>query len=65
MAPNQQSEVKMANYSKALKAGLKMSSKPPVVDYHESFRSVHDWRVERDVAKELDEHNRLRNMTYS
>ena len=45
----------MANYSKALKAGLKMSSKPPVVDYKESFRSVHNWRVERDVAKELDE----------
>ena len=32
-----------------------MSSKPPVVDYKESFRSVHNWRVERDVAKELDE----------
>ena len=32
-----------------------MSSKPPVVDYQESFRSVHNWRVERDVAKELDE----------
>ena len=45
----------MASFSEALKAGLKMSSKPPVVDYQESFRSVHNWRVERDVAKELDE----------
>jgi len=32
-----------------------MSSKPPVMDYQESFSSVHNWRVERDVAKELVE----------
>ena len=55
MAPNQQSKVKMANYSKVLKAGLKMSSKPPVIDYQESFSSVHVWKVERDVYNELVE----------
>ena len=46
-------EVKMANYSKALKAGQKMSSKPPVMDYQESFSSSHVWNVERDVYNEL------------
>ena len=32
-----------------------MSSKPPVMEYHESFSSAHVWKVERDVYNELVE----------
>ena len=55
MAPNQQSEVKMAKYFQALKAGQMISSKPPVMDYRESFSSANVWKVERDVYNELVE----------
>ena len=37
--------MKMASYSQALKTGLNMSYKPPVVDYQKSFSSGHNWRV--------------------
>ena len=40
----------MATYSQTLKKGLKMVSKPPVMEYHKSFGGPGDWKVERRVA---------------
>ena len=45
----------MAKYFQALKAGQMISSKPPVMDYRESFSSANVWKVERDVYNELVE----------
>ena len=45
----------MATYSQTLKKGLKMVSKPPVMEYHKSFGGPGDWTLERRVAEELQQ----------
>ena len=45
----------MATYSEKLKKGLKMVSKPPVIEYHKSFGGPGNWNLERSVAVELQQ----------
>ena len=42
-------------YSEALKKGLKMATKPPVIEYHKSFCCPGSWGLERGVAEELQQ----------
>ena len=45
----------MASFSGALKKGLKMVTKPPVIEYHKSFSCPGSWGLERGVAEELQQ----------
>ena len=49
-------------YSEALKQGLKMVTKPPVIEYHKSFCCPGSWGLERGVAEELQQKMNLQNM---
>ena len=45
----------MATYSEKLRKGLKMVSKPPVIEYHKSFGGPGNWNLERSVAEEVQQ----------